>query len=654
MKSILILLRKSRIHMIGGLALLWFIVRVIPKPSRAAYPCQRAAFPLASAFVIWTVGTLFSFRFFRNAGTVLRRSRVAGAAGLLVAGVTLLGLSNLVFPVKRILAGVTGNRSEIPEMIRGYALESGSSKFPEATVGMVKAETREVFEIGYEEVEQMVRTAVGMAGGLEGIITDGNTVVLKPNIVVYDFKGNPISAEANGMVTDWRVVSAVAKMVRELNPSGEILVMEGSSGESTMEGFRILKYTKEFIPEVDEFIAIEEASGAWHDNASDQIRSTLLSSEKALCSQFKLGNGAAAYYYNKRYFEADVIISLPVLKNHEAAGVTGAVKNMGIGGTPTNIYGNGPDENGRWNVVNHSSSNLQKFIHDFYLGCPAHFAVMDGIQGYSNGPNWNNGPQYIEGHHEGMGLILASRDPLALDAIASLVMYHDPKLVPYLVYLNNDGLGCADPMAIKVVGSLVSDVKKPFAHENHATVCDYTDGTPPSAYIAQMGVRNQHLEIALADTAGLTRVDVQVDGQFLDRFIMGNFGNIEVDLSLFKLSDSLVTLFIHDRYMNTGVLTAKLDGTLFTGMKDHFSTGLPTVYPNPAVSSLSVRLTLENPGQLLLLLYNLSGEVVAEQRNEVAAGRSELDFNIRDTPAGSYILLVVAGSERHSIPVIKL
>ena len=37
----------------GLIALLWFLVRVLPKPSRAAYPCQRAAFPLASAFVLW-------------------------------------------------------------------------------------------------------------------------------------------------------------------------------------------------------------------------------------------------------------------------------------------------------------------------------------------------------------------------------------------------------------------------------------------------------------------------------------------------------------------------------------------------------------------------------------------------------------------------
>ncbi len=42
----------------GATALLWFLFRVIPKPSRAAYPCQRAAFPVATTFVIWLIGAL--------------------------------------------------------------------------------------------------------------------------------------------------------------------------------------------------------------------------------------------------------------------------------------------------------------------------------------------------------------------------------------------------------------------------------------------------------------------------------------------------------------------------------------------------------------------------------------------------------------------
>ena len=52
----------SQITMIvtGLVALIWFLIRVIPKPSRATYPCQRAAFPIATAFVIWLTGTLGS------------------------------------------------------------------------------------------------------------------------------------------------------------------------------------------------------------------------------------------------------------------------------------------------------------------------------------------------------------------------------------------------------------------------------------------------------------------------------------------------------------------------------------------------------------------------------------------------------------------
>ena len=46
--------------LIGLGALVWFLVRVIPKPSRATYPCQRAAFPIASGFVVYLLGLMTS------------------------------------------------------------------------------------------------------------------------------------------------------------------------------------------------------------------------------------------------------------------------------------------------------------------------------------------------------------------------------------------------------------------------------------------------------------------------------------------------------------------------------------------------------------------------------------------------------------------
>ena len=42
---------------VGLAAFVWFLIRVVPKPSRASYPCQRAAFPIASAFVLWIAGS---------------------------------------------------------------------------------------------------------------------------------------------------------------------------------------------------------------------------------------------------------------------------------------------------------------------------------------------------------------------------------------------------------------------------------------------------------------------------------------------------------------------------------------------------------------------------------------------------------------------
>ncbi len=51
---------------IGLAALLWFLLRVLPKPSRASYPCQRVALPLASGFVVWLLGASASALFFRR------------------------------------------------------------------------------------------------------------------------------------------------------------------------------------------------------------------------------------------------------------------------------------------------------------------------------------------------------------------------------------------------------------------------------------------------------------------------------------------------------------------------------------------------------------------------------------------------------------
>ena len=68
----------------GLLALAWFLIRVVPKPSRATYPCQRVAMPLASGLVAWVIVLVGSVTISRRAGRLLRESRTVLACICLI------------------------------------------------------------------------------------------------------------------------------------------------------------------------------------------------------------------------------------------------------------------------------------------------------------------------------------------------------------------------------------------------------------------------------------------------------------------------------------------------------------------------------------------------------------------------------------------
>jgi hypothetical protein len=66
---------------IGLVSLIWFFIRVIPKPSRASYPCQQLAVPVASGFIVWLTGIVASTLAYRKA------RRLAGQTRYVIAGI---------------------------------------------------------------------------------------------------------------------------------------------------------------------------------------------------------------------------------------------------------------------------------------------------------------------------------------------------------------------------------------------------------------------------------------------------------------------------------------------------------------------------------------------------------------------------------------
>lgn len=79
----------------GLLALIWFLCRVLPKPERVAYPCQRVAAPLAGGFLLWLGGLLGSVLAYGQARRFWRQSRWALAC-LCVGIAAAVGVGTLV------------------------------------------------------------------------------------------------------------------------------------------------------------------------------------------------------------------------------------------------------------------------------------------------------------------------------------------------------------------------------------------------------------------------------------------------------------------------------------------------------------------------------------------------------------------------------
>jgi len=72
---------------LGIASTVWFLARVIPKPSRATYPCMQATAPFMSSFVIYLLSLGTSVFAFRKSRALLLKTRYVAAAGLFVAGI---------------------------------------------------------------------------------------------------------------------------------------------------------------------------------------------------------------------------------------------------------------------------------------------------------------------------------------------------------------------------------------------------------------------------------------------------------------------------------------------------------------------------------------------------------------------------------------
>jgi hypothetical protein len=84
-----------------------------------------------------------------------------------------------------------------------------------------------------------------------------------------------------------------------------------------------------------------------------------------------------------------------------------------------------------------------------------HLTVIDGTVGMEGiGP--------MHGEPVNLGLIVASMDTVAADAVGASIMGVDPQEVGHIRMAAEQGLGCSDLSEIDVVGKTIDEVRRPF------------------------------------------------------------------------------------------------------------------------------------------------------------------------------------------------
>ena len=106
---------------LGISSTVWFLIRVIPKPSRAGYPCMRAAAPVMSAFVLYLISISASVLAFRKFKQRLFHANYIAALGFLLIGILIIVLSGTVKNTQSQAAQLVGEKYFTPNDPIGIA-----------------------------------------------------------------------------------------------------------------------------------------------------------------------------------------------------------------------------------------------------------------------------------------------------------------------------------------------------------------------------------------------------------------------------------------------------------------------------------------------------------------------------------------------------
>jgi len=270
-----------------------------------------------------------------------------------------------------------------------------------------------------DDVFNAVEAAVKLAGGLD--VHDGDVVVIKPN-------AKNQSPPGYGIVTDPRVVDAMVRLSFQRG-ARKVKIAEGAAyptgAYNTFAAF--------------EATGITEIAKRWDVELVD------LNSYDSIDVDVPNGFVLDWVRVGKSVMDADVVINVPVLKTHQGTLLSACVKNIGVGCATR-------EEKKRLHRL-----GIDESLVDVYSVVPTTFHLVDGIVALEG-----DGPNLPPGTARPLGLVVAGKDGVAVDAVCAVLMGFNPSDVKHLRLARQRGLGVMDLNEITVKGLKLQDVVTAF------------------------------------------------------------------------------------------------------------------------------------------------------------------------------------------------
>jgi uncharacterized protein (DUF362 family)/NAD-dependent dihydropyrimidine dehydrogenase PreA subunit len=246
----------------------------------------------------------------------------------------------------------------------------------------------------------------------------GKKVLIKPNVL-------RASEAREGIVTHPAVLRAVVDKVESLRPAS---IVVGDNPGLTLYGANEEGFRK---------TGLMEAAKGYYQNIGNDSRKVDFNPDFL-----------PTVSLSRVVLDADVIISLPKFKTHGLTVITGAIKNS---------YGLLPGaQKARLHRAAGSPERFQEMIVDVYRLRVPDLIIVDAVVGMEG-----NGP--VSSDLRDIGLILASDNGVAMDAVIATMMGCEPGRLRFLQKAKELGLGEYDLGMVEVIGELkpLPDFKLP-------------------------------------------------------------------------------------------------------------------------------------------------------------------------------------------------